>query len=453
MDYDVIVIGGGAGGLAAARAVARRGARPLLVQEGPLGGECTFTGCVPSKTLIEAAGRGAPFAEAMATVHRVVESIAATETDEVLAREGVEVVHGWATVRSARQIDVDGRPFEGRRLIIATGSIPAMPPIEGLAEMGYLTNENVFELAHLPPSLAVLGGGPVGCELAQAFSRLGSQVTLIEEQDRLLVREEPEASAVVEDVFVAESIELHLQQRVTRVEKLGPEGRARLHLSDASSVMADRILMAVGRRPATEGLGFDAAGVRTEDGFITTDDTLATTAKGIWAVGDVTGRLALTHAADEMGRIAAGNALSRGRQARFAFSRIPWVTFTTPEVARVGMTEAEAASAGGRVAYLPMAEVDRAVASGQTAGFIKLIAEPRPLLRNAGGGRVLGATVVAPRGGEVIHEVSLAMRTRMFTGRLAQASHAYPTWSVAVQQAAAQFFFEIGGRRARPARP
>jgi pyruvate/2-oxoglutarate dehydrogenase complex dihydrolipoamide dehydrogenase (E3) component len=171
--------------------------------------------------------------------------------------------------------------------------------------------------------------------------------------------------------------------------------------------MADRILMAVGRRPATDGLGLDAAGVRTEDGFITTDDTLATTAKGIWAVGDVTGRLALTHAADEMGRIAAGNALSRGRQARFAFSWIPWVTFTTPEVARVGMTEADATSAGGRVAYLPMAEVDRAVASGQTAGFIELIAGPRPLLRNAGGGRVLGATVVAPRGGEVIHEVSL----------------------------------------------
>jgi pyruvate/2-oxoglutarate dehydrogenase complex dihydrolipoamide dehydrogenase (E3) component len=153
-----------------------------------------------------------------------------------------------------------------------------------------------------------------------------------------------------------------------------------------------------------------------------------------------------------MGRIAARNALSRGRKARFRSSWIPWVTFTTPEVARVGMTEAQAASPGGRVAYLPMAEVDRAVASSQTAGFIKLIARPRRLLGDAGGGRIMGATVVAARGGEVIHEASLAMRTRMFVGRLAQASHAYPTWSLAVQQAAAQFFFEIGGRRARPAR-
>jgi pyruvate/2-oxoglutarate dehydrogenase complex dihydrolipoamide dehydrogenase (E3) component len=168
----------------------------------------------------------------------------------------------------------------------------------------------------------------------------------------------------------------------------------------------------------------------------------------------VVGKLQLTHAADEMGRVAAGNALSSRwrRRRRFDSSPIPWVTFTTPEVARVGMAEAEAAGHGGRVAFLPMGEVDRAIVTGRTAGFVKLIAGPRPLLRGAGGGRILGATIVAARAGELIHEPTLAMRTAMFTGRLAQTVHAYPTWSVAVRQAAAQFFVDIGGRRARPAR-
>ena len=183
------------------------------------------------------------------------------------------------------------------------------------------------------------------------------------------------------------------------------------------------------------------------------DAHLQTTAKGIWAAGDVTGLLPFTHAADEMGRIAVANALSRRGWRRFQASAIPWVTFTAPEVGRVGMTEAEAADRGGRVAYLPMSEVDRAVAAGETRGFVKLIAGPRRVLRNTGGGQILGATVVAARGGELIHEAALAIRTRMFTGRLAQAIHAYPTWSMAIRQAAAQFFMEIDGRRARPAAP
>jgi pyruvate/2-oxoglutarate dehydrogenase complex dihydrolipoamide dehydrogenase (E3) component len=451
MEHDLIVIGGGAGGLASARSAARRGATVLLVDHGRLGGECTFTGCVPSKTLLEAAHRGLDFDAAMATVHRVVEAIAATETDEVLLSEGVDVVHGWATLRAPGRVDVDGQPFSAGRLILATGSRPAVPAIQGLAEADYLTNENVFDLDRLPARFAVLGGGPVGCELAQAFCRLGSQVILIESQQRLLGREEPEASAVIADAFGAEGIEVRTGDTVGRVEKLDSGRSLRLHLAAGAPVVADQVLVAVGRRASTEGLGLDEAGIGTENGFITTDDELATTAKGIWAVGDVTGKLQFTHAADEMGRIAAANALSRGRKTKFRTSWIPWVTFTQPEVARVGHSEAEAARGGGRVAYLPMTEVDRAVASGETTGFIKLIAGPRHLLRNVGGGRVLGATVVASRAGEMIHEASLAMRTRMFAGRLAQSSHAYPTWSMAVQKAAAQFFFEIEGRRARPA--
>lgn len=453
MERDLIVIGGGAAGMAAARAAARAGSRAVMVQHGPIGGDCTFTGCVPSKALIEAAARGATFSDAMASARRAVETIAATEDDDVFRREGIEVVHARARFCSPTALDVDGSVLTSSRMVIATGAGPTIPPIEGLADLDYLTNESVFELDEQPSSLGVLGGGAIGCELAQAFRRLGSAVTVVEGLDRLLPKEEPEASEVIADVFTAEGIDVRLGRKVVRVEPLERKGAARLHIDGGEEVVADRVLVAVGRRPATEGLGLELAGVATESGFVKVDRHLATTAQGIWAVGDVTGALQFTHAADEMGRIAAANALSSRRPRRsFDPSAIPWVTFTAPEVARVGMTEADAASHGGRVAYLPMSAVDRAVTAGETSGFVKLIAGPRPWLRNIGGGRILGATVVASRGGEMIHEPALAMATRMFTGRLAQAVHAYPTWSIALRQAAAQFYMEIDGRTARPAR-
>jgi pyruvate/2-oxoglutarate dehydrogenase complex dihydrolipoamide dehydrogenase (E3) component len=450
-ERDLIVVGGGAGGMAAARAAARAGLRPLLVQLGPIGGDCTFTGCVPSKTVIEAAARGDSFAEAMLAARRAVDRIAAGEDDEVFRREGIDVLHGWATFRSPHQLDVEGTVLRSRRFVIATGTEPSVPPVDGLDGVDYLTNENVFELADLPASLAVLGGGAVGCELAQAFRRLGAQVMVIEALDRLLAREEPEASAAVAEAFAAEGIQLRTGTQLRRVEALEAKGAVRLHLENGDTVSADRLLVAAGRRGATAGLGLEAAGVATEGGFVRVDHRLGTTAPGIWAAGDVTGMLQFTHAADEMGRLAVANALSRTSRGRFDPSAIPWVTFTSPEVARVGMTEAEAAAHGGRVAFLPMTEVDRAVTAGKTGGFVKLLAGPRRLLGNAGGGRILGATIVAERGGELVHEAALAMRTRMFTGRLAQTVHAYPTWSMAIRQAAAQFFMEIDGRRARPA--
>lgn len=448
---DLVVVGGGAGGLAAARAGARHGARVLLVQRGPLGGDCTFTGCVPSKALIEAARRREPFDRAIAAAHAAVEVIAATETDEVLQREGVEVLHGWATFPQPGVLDVDGTVIHAPKVILATGARPAIPPVDGLGDIDYLTSETVWDLDALPPSLAVLGGGAIGCELAQAFARLGSTVTVIEGLDRILPREDPDASAVITHALRADGVAVRTGQSVRRVDPLDRKGAVRLELADGSTLEADRLLVAVGRAGSIDGLGLEAAGVETDRGFVTTDDTLATTAKGVWAVGDVTGRLQFTHAADEMGRIAAANALGRSSRRRFRADAVPWVTFTDPEVAQVGITEADAAAQGGRVAYLPMSEVDRAIAAQETLGFVKLIAGPRRLLRNAGGGRVLGATIVASRAGEMIHEPALAMRTGMFTGRLAQTVHAYPTWSVAVRQAAAQFFMETGGRRAGPA--
>jgi pyruvate/2-oxoglutarate dehydrogenase complex dihydrolipoamide dehydrogenase (E3) component len=451
-DYDLIVVGGGAGGMSAARAARRRGAQVLLVQAGRIGGECTFVGCVPSKALIAAAAAGRPFEAAMRAVRGTVETIAATEDDTVFAGEGIDVAHGYASFAGRGELDVDGCRVRSKRVVVATGSRPAVPPVAGLETVAYLTNETVFDLDVRPGSLAVVGGGAAGCELAQAFARLGAAVTIIERLDRLLPQEEPEASAVIVDVLAAAGIDARTGRTVARVEGLPATGSARLHLDDGSTVDADRLLLAVGRRAETEALRLDAIGVTTERGFIVTDDRLATTAPGVWAVGDVTGKLHLTHAADEMGRVAAGNALSpRWRHRRFDATAIPRVTFTDPEVAHVGVGEANA-PAGARVAYVPMAEVDRAVVSGETEGFVKLVVAPRRAIRNAGGGRVVGATIVAARAGELIHEPVLAMRTGMFAGRLAQAVHAYPTWSVAVRQAAAQLFFEVGGRAARPAR-
>lgn len=336
------------------------------------------------------------------------------------------------------------------RFVVATGAAPLVPPIRGLDGVAFLTNETVFDLTELPPSLVVLGGGAIGCELAQAFARLGSQVTVIDGADRLLPGEEPESSRVIAEVFAREGIDVRLDVRVEEVTAGEGDG-VRLWLGDDTAINAARLLVAVGRRPATTGLDLPGAGIGVDDGgHVRTDDRLATTAPGVYAAGDVTGRMPFTHAAFEMGRIAASNALSR-RNRRYRPAATPWVTFTDPEIARVGLTETQAAEHHGRVAYLPMSEVDRAIAAGDTDGYVKLLAGPRPLLGNTGGGRILGATIVAPRAGEMIAEPALAMSTGMFTGRLAATTHAYPTWSHAMQLTAAQFFMPIAGRRARPA--
>jgi pyruvate/2-oxoglutarate dehydrogenase complex dihydrolipoamide dehydrogenase (E3) component len=455
-DYDLVVIGGGAAGLGAARAGAAVGARTLLISEGEIGGECTFTGCVPSKTLIEAAARSAAFPAAMTAVREAVAAIAATETAEVLKREGVDVLRGRVAFLSPREVSVDERVLRARRFIVATGSRPAVPPVPGLAESRYLTNETIWGVGELPGRLAVLGGGAVGCELAQAFARLGSQVTVIEAAPRLLPAADPAASQVVEHVFRAAGICVRTAVVATRVTN--SDSGVILHLTSGDQTAADRLLVAAGRQPAADHLGLENAGIRLDErGNVVTDRHLATTAAGTYAAGDVTGRMPFTHAAHAMGRLAARNALRRrwSPPGAFATSAIPWVVFTDPEVAQVGLTEAQAATAqkGARVAYLPASEADRAVTAGRTEGFVKIIAGRRRVLGAAGGGRVLGATIVAARAGEMIHEPALAMRTGMFTGRLAQTVHAYPTWSLAVQQAAAQFFGQFGGRTARPAQP
>ena len=457
-DFDLVVIGGGAGGLVAAREAKRRHARVAIVQDGPVGGDCTFTGCVPSKTLLAGAARGLSFDEAIARVHAAVARIAATEDAETLGREGIEVIPGYARFNDSTTIAVEGRTIRSRRFIVATGARALVPPIPGLRELPPLTNENLFQLQRLPVSLAVLGGGAIGCEMAQAFARLGSRVTLIEAEDRLLPREEPEASAVIADALRRDGVAVRTGAKVTVVERTS-DSQVCLHTETGEPVLADELLAAIGRAPSGRGFGLEELGVIIDQrGAIVVDDTMATNIDGIWAVGDVTGRVQFTHAAGRMGWIAATNALSkfaRIRKVRFDTRALPWVTFTSPEVAHVGLTQAEASEQhpNARVAHLPMTHVDRAITAGAEDGFVTLIAAPRRVIGHLGGGRLVGATVVAPTGGELIHEAALAMQTNMFVGRLAQTVHAYPTWSMAIQQAALQFFGESAGLRARPVRP
>lgn len=449
--FDLIVIGAGSGGLGAAGNAVRAGKRVLLVNDGEPGGDCTFWGCIPSKALISQAAKGVSFDDAMSHVRQAVSTVAAAESFEVLEREGYHIANGRAVFVSPTRIEVGGTTYAGDKFVIATGSRAFVPPIPGIDDVEYLTNHGIFDLAQKPASLAVLGGGPIGAEVAQAMARLGVAVTLYEMADRLLVKEEPEVSDIIVAAMRADGVDVRLGTTVTGLKEAA--GGGFVVASTSGDETFDQLLVATGRRPNSDGLGLDAAGVSiSERGYIDTDDKMATDVDHIFAAGDVTGKLPFTHAADEMGRLAAAYALRLPQRWKFKEHWIPWATFTAPEVARIGMTEAEAASQGGRVAFLPMSEFDRAITDGATDGFVKLIAGPKLLTRRMFGGEIIGATIVAPRAGEMINEIALAMRTRMFVGRLAQTAHAYPTWSFAIQQATAQFFVEQDGRKARPAK-
>jgi pyruvate/2-oxoglutarate dehydrogenase complex dihydrolipoamide dehydrogenase (E3) component len=453
-SVDVIVVGGGAGGLTAATQAARRGASVVLVADGPLGGDCTYTGCVPSKTLLAAAATGVGFEGAMTAVHAAVERVAATEDEAAMARAGVRVVRGRGELLAPDRVRVEGTELKARQVILATGATAALPPTPGLDTIGALTNETVFGLDRQPDRLAVVGGGATGCELAQAFARLGSKVTIVEAAARLLPGEDPAASAVIADALTADGVDLRVGAGIDSATTI--TDTSCLRLANGDDVSAEQVLVAAGRRPVTAGLGVERLGVELDaTGRVVVDDSCATNIAGVWAIGDVTPGGGFTHVAAHMGFVAAANATRTSRlrpMAKIERRVVPRVTFTDPEVASVGMTESAAAAVGGRVAEVTFDRVDRGITSGRTVGFVKLIAGPRPVLRSIGGGQVLGATIVGERAGELIAEIALAMRTRMFTGRLAQTIHAYPTWSMAVQQAAAQFFFATDGREARPAR-
>lgn len=464
-NADFVIIGGGAAGLAAAWTAARKGHSVIIVERQRLGGDCTWTGCVPSKALIEEAKKvkGArdlgldpdiPWSRIIGTVHARRELVSHEESIPTLEAQGIQVMLGEAGFTAPGVLNVEGTEVTaGKAIVLATGSRALIPPIEGLADVSPLTNDEIFELTQRPRRLAVMGGGPIGLELGQAFQRLGTQVTIIEGVDRVAPKEEPEASTVVTEVLEREGVRFVLGSFVESASR--SDGEVTLTTADGRTVVADEVLVAVGRRPITEGLAVDRGGVQlTDKGFIEVDDKLRTSASDVYAVGDITGGLQFTHVGYDHGALAVSNALGF-IQMSFDPRVIPWATFTDPEIGRVGLSEAQAFEEHGdhaRVAFMPIAETDRAKITGQVDGFVKLIAGPHTLVRGLAGGTLIGATVVAPSGGDLVHEVALAVKQKIITGRLAQMTHAYPSWSLALRETAAQFFFEYKGRVARPAR-
>ena len=431
---DLLVIGGGTAGMVGAKTAASLGARVLLVERDRTGGDCLWTGCVPSKALLaaadaaasaRAAGRfGVDVGEVCVDFGRVrkhlqaaIEHIRPVDSVEALEAAGVPVATTEAVLTGPDTATVGGRTVRFRYALLATGATPAIPPIDGLADAGPLTSETVWDLAELPERLAVLGGGPIGCELGQAFARLGSSVTVVDAAERLLSGETPEAAELVTAALRRDGVTVRTGVGVDSVRD------GALQLADGSAVPFDRLLVAVGRRARTDGLGCAAAGVGLrDDGTVVVDGALRTTNPRIWAAGDLTGHPQFTHTAGVHGSLAAGNALLG--LARQVDPVVPRVTYTSPEVASVGVPPGE----GHRVRRIDHGHVDRAVTDGETEGSTTLVLDRRR--------RIVGATVVGPRAGEVLGELTLAVRKRMTTTDLAGTTHAYPTYGNAAWDAA-----------------
>jgi len=469
-DYDLVVLGAGATGLGAAREARRLGRSVALVEAERPGGDCTHFGCVPSKALLETArrvqaARSGPaygftaevtvdFARVMDRVQAVIAEIELDESPELLRRQGIDLVKGWASFTSPTTMQVEGRELSSRRFVVASGSRATVPPIEGLRDVPYLDNTTVFGLRELPGHLVVLGGGPIGIELAQAFRRLGAEVTVVEGLPSILSREEPEAQAAVTAVLEREGVVLRTGVKLTRVTA-GPV----LHLDDGSTVSGTHLLVAVGRTPTTGGFGLDLTGAKVNARKAVVTDKHLQASDTVWAAGDCTSPLQFTHVGFEQGRIAAKNAFGSatrpGSRSTWDDRVVPWVTFTEPEVAHVGLTEAQAFEQHGDgvlVSYVPDSRADRPRTAGETDGFVKLLALPGRV-GGASLSKLVGMTVVGPMAGEQIAEGALAMRSGMFAFRLAQVIKAYPTYGISTRVAAARLFREQDGERARPARP
>ncbi|PPK98148.1 pyruvate/2-oxoglutarate dehydrogenase complex dihydrolipoamide dehydrogenase (E3) component [Kineococcus xinjiangensis] len=441
--WDLLVVGGGTAGLVGAQTAARFGARVLLVERARTGGDCLWTGCVPSKSLLAAAHLAAAardggrlgvlaavdvgFPEVVEHVRAAIRTIEPVDSPAAIEESGAVVVRGTATFTGPGSADVDGRHVAFRQALVATGSGPALPPIPGLDRAGALTSETVWDLRELPERLVVLGGGTIGCELGQAFARLGAQVSVVHSHEQVLPREDPDAAALVRAALEGDGVDVLTGSRAAAVEPDpgGPGGT--VVLADGRRVGYDRLLVALGRTPRTRGLGLDAAGVELDGhGCVRVDAHLRTTNPRIWAAGDVTGPPQFTHLAGVRAALAASNAVLGLR--RSVDPVVPRVTFTSPEVAAVGVRSGPRLPAGLRTETVQHHHVDRAVTEGETAGFTRLVLDSRS--------RIVGATIVGPRAGESLAEVALAIRQGLRTRDVAGTTHAYPTYGDGVWSAA-----------------
>ncbi|MFZ0430610.1 MAG: mercuric reductase [Acidobacteriota bacterium] len=450
--YNLAVIGAGTAGLVTAAAAAGLGARVALVEQGLMGGDCLNFGCVPSKALIRSARAAASIGEAgafgirvageakvdftavMQRLRRLRSDLSVHDSAHRFRELGVDVFFGQARFRGRTSLIVGDHRIRFKKAVIATGSRPVVPPIPGLAAGEFLTNENVFSLSSLPTRLAVIGGGPIGCELAQAFARLGSRVTILERSPQLLPREDPDVADLLARVFQEEGIRLHLGATVDRIEH--GDGTHIVHWTQAStagSSEVDQILVATGRQPNIEDLGLATVGVRADRSGVQVNRRLQTTNSRIYAAGDVCFPYRFTHAADATARLVVENALFFGNRSSDALN-IPWCTYTSPEVAHVGLSESEAAKRGLKIGVFRVGldAVDRAVLDGRTAGFVKILVRK-------GSDQLVGATIVAENAGDMIGELTLAMDAGLGLKNLSTLIHPYPTQAEAIRKAADAF--------------
>lgn len=452
IETDLCVIGAGSGGLSVAAGAVQMGARVVLIERGEMGGDCLNTGCVPSKTLLAAAAETArrrradegaqaqtDFAKAMARVRGVIAAIAPHDSQERFEGLGVTVLRDEARFVAGDRLVAGGNEVRARRFVIATGSRPVVPAIPGLDRCDPLTNETVFELDRLPQRLIILGGGPIGVEMALAFQRLGSGVALIE-RDTLLMREDPAAVALVRARLLAEGVEIREGAEAVSAEPVadGVSLRIRTEGTDQASVSGERILVAVGRTPSIEALDLAAAGVERGKRGVLVDERLRTSNRRIYAIGDVAEGAAagaqFTHVAGYHAGVVIRNALFK-LPARASLTHAPRVTYAAPELAQIGLTEREAREQKGdavRVIDIPFSENDRARAEARDEGFVKLMADPK--------GRILGVTIVGAQAGELIQTWALAMSARLRVRHVAGMIAPYPTLGEASKRAAGQFF-------------
>lgn len=459
-DYDALVIGGGAAGLTASGIAANFGAKTMMIERHRLGGDCTWTGCVPSKTLIKAAsivhdmkkaaGHGltstkidVDLAKVMAHVDSIRREIYEdADAPEIFEEMGIEVVQGEAEFTDPNTVVITGKDgnkksVSSKYIYICTGASAFVPPIKGIDTVDYLTNESLFEINSLPEKLIIIGGGPIGTEMAQSFVRLGSEVHVVDMAPRILGNDDPELTTILQDSLSKEGIHYHMECSVDSVEKTKDGTKINLTQNNKSkSLEGTDLLVATGRRANVDSLNLDAAGVKYSGRGVEVDDKCRTNVKHIYGIGDITGRYQFTHMSEHMAKVAVTNSLIKFPM-KIDKKHVPWTTFTDPELGHVGATAKELDEAGiqYQVYRFPFSKIDRAVTDGKSTGWIKIYAKKW-------NGKILGVSVLGTHAGELISQYALAMKNGVSLRNFADTIHPYPTYGLGARRAADQWYIK-----------